>query len=80
MITKTIITPSKNIHLTWCDKGCVAFHPARIFGIVPAYCMCEGKIINTGNREVGCVAFNRGYYEVGYPIPKWCPLPAGDCS
>lgn len=52
-----------------CEQ-CVAFHPKAWFGLVPAYCMVEGRILN---QYVSLSPFNH-VPSLYHEIPYWCPL------
>ena len=67
-MTNRIITKDRIIGK--CEQ-CTCFYDEAWFGFVPAYCMCEGRILNKYSRQ----PFKEMPVETYHPIPKWCQLP-----
>lgn len=73
-MSKRIIESKTEICI--CDK-CEHFHRGYLFGLIPAYCTIEGRIIN---RYHFIPIFYHKIDELTYAwaihlIPQWCPVP-----
>lgn len=56
-------------------SACPHFQNKRLFGIVPAYCLCGGRALRSNHP--GNLSFAEFVIHGAdvYFIPKWCPLP-----
>jgi hypothetical protein len=74
--TRVIITPERRTVRTRCE-GCIYFRGlfAYLFGFGKAHCAFEGRVLEQSSWLAGCWAFNRGQWEYGFLLPRWCPLP-----
>ena len=60
-MTRVIIQPEKIVEIDFCEQ-CKEFRRERFFGIAPAYCAKEGRLLK-GVQPGGA-----------YIIPRWCNL------
>lgn len=73
MGVKRVLPLKEKERVIGCCDVCPNFYKPRLFGVVPAYCKKEGRILSEIDHNCG----QGGPVGVGqdwYVIPNWCPL------